>query len=49
MSNSAFISELIALRPTLPGPVPQLAIRLAMVAAIERARTVWPRQEGPLS
>ena len=49
MSNSASIRELISLRPTLPGPVPQLAIRLAIIAATERARTVWPRHEGPLS
>lgn len=49
MSNSAFMRELIALRPKMPGPVPQLAIRLALIAAAERARTVWPRQEGPLS
>ena len=49
MTNAMLMRELIALRPTLPGPVPQLAIRLALIAAIERARTVWPRQEGPLS
>lgn len=49
MSNSAFIRELIALRQAMPGPVSQLAIRLAIIAATERARTVWPRQEGPLS
>ncbi len=49
MTNAMFMRELIALRPTLPGPVPQLAIRLALIAATERARTVWPRQEGPLS
>ena len=49
MSNAECMRELIALRPKLPGPVPQLAIRLALIAAAERARTVWPRQEGPLS
>ncbi len=49
MSNAMFMRELIALRSRMADPVSQLAIRLAMVAAIERARTVWPRQEGPLS
>lgn len=49
MSNSAFIRELISLRPTMTDPVSQLAIRLALIAAAERARTVWPRQEGPRS
>lgn len=49
MSNAVFMRELIALRKTMTDPVSQLAIRLALVAATERARTVWPRQEGPLS
>lgn len=49
MSNAMFMRELIALRSRMADPVSQLAIRLAMIAAAERARTVWPRQEGPLS
>lgn len=49
MSNAVFMRELIALRKTMTDPVSQLAIRLAIIAAAERARTVWPRQEGPLS
>lgn len=44
MSNAECMRELIALRNPDDPPVRALAIRLALLALIERSRTVYPRQ-----
>ena len=44
MNNAVHMRELIALRSPDDPPVRALAIRLALLALIERSRTVYPRQ-----